>query len=70
MLSEKVKRFLKLAIQLTIEFTSLEECQKEGPVVFVEKAINGKSKGSPEALEIAANREEAERYLAGLMGMM
>jgi hypothetical protein len=69
MLSDRTKGMLAWAVRTTVELTSLERVQRVGPEQLLDGAINGRSKDHPMTLEIAANREEAIKYVAGLLGM-
>lgn len=74
MLSERSKIVIKAAVDLMCECVGrdsvIESLQKQGPR-FVINSIPYSCEVSPEMrLDVASNREEADRYLAGLIGMM
>lgn len=67
MLSEAAKARLMRAVRRSVEDGTLEILQEAGPRTLIR--IAGE-KCTPDRANIAANVDEAERYLAGLLGMV
>lgn len=79
MLSAEQKAGLKSAVECMVESHGMEWVSREGPVAFIDGMISaarrrvrvsGCEASGRAVVVLTENREEAERYLAGLMGMM
>lgn len=69
-LSQLAKDNLELAIHLTAAIVGWEAVRAQSPAAFVERAISGKMKDNDSSINIGENCQEAEQFLAGIMGMM
>lgn len=68
-LSQRSKENLQTTVKATIAIVGLERCQRIGPRQFTEAIVNGKARNHPDTINVRENRDEAERYLAGLLGL-
>ena len=75
MMDEAHKAGLEAAVASLVADYGQEKIAKRGPVALIDGLITSAQKeGSPESHELiavlTANRDEAERRVAGLLGMM
>lgn len=69
-LSERSKWCLTWSTQILVKLCGIDRvCREVTPADLVDKSINGKSKGSDTSLNIKANRDEAEKLVAGILGL-
>jgi hypothetical protein len=72
MLSEELQRKLRSDVAYGIECGMLDHLQRRGPTYLLSDRflVQAKPENAHLVEEVRSNRPEAERFLAGLIGMM
>jgi len=71
MLSERATGSLECFVKIVQESKLMDKVQELGPVKVLDVILNQNARIHPDIdRELIANREEAEKYLGALLGMM